>query len=192
MTWEVKLQFSTTVDAWANRWSWVIRHMCHSPFSHVDFLMPDGSLLGASDSPAAPVLKGNSRGVAIRPNDYEVYGYRRSMTIETPLSEQIMAAALSQLGKPFDNSALKGFLSDAPPGKRNPMDNASWFCSELVIWSFETAGYWYPRPSVWPKNRISPSDILMLFLFDPNWTNRDSFWENLPPPEKTAGKTAEL
>ena len=31
---EIVIQFSTTINSWGNRWSWVIRHMCHSPFSH--------------------------------------------------------------------------------------------------------------------------------------------------------------
>jgi len=170
------LQFSTTVNSWANRWSWVIRHMSHSPFSHADIELPGtGYLLGASDSPDAPVISGNPRGVAIRPNAYEAYGRRCRMIIQTKRAEAVRAAALTQLGKPFDNSALRGFLSDAMPGTRNWQDPTAWFCSELIVWSFIKGGYW-PELAVWPKNRISPSDIFMLLLFDPNWTNKDSFW----------------
>jgi len=170
------LQFSTTKNSWGDRWSWVIRHMCHSPFSHVDIELPDGSLLGSSDSPKARVIAGNPRGVAIRPNNYENYGYRRRMIIQTDKADAIIAAAKSQLGKPFDNSALKGFLSDALPGQRDWRDTLSWFCSELIMWAFETAGYWNTILSVWPKDRISPPDMLMIFLFDPNWINRNTFW----------------
>jgi hypothetical protein len=180
----VVIQFSTTVNEF--RWwpwppfpnwaSWCIRHMCHSPFSHVDIELPDGSLLGASDSPDSPIVTGNSHGVAIRPNDYEDYGRRRRMIIRTPLADDIIAKAKTQIGKPFDNKALKGFLSDEMPFTRPWTDPTQWFCSELVVWAFEMCGYWEHRPSVWPKDRISPSDIFMLFLYDANWINRDTFW----------------
>jgi hypothetical protein len=174
---EIAVQFSTTVNSLSNWASIIIRHMSHSPFSHVDLEMLDGTLLGASDSPKAAVLSGNPRGVAIRPANYENYGRRCRMVITTPFADAIREAAKSQLGKPFDNSALRGFLSDAVPGDRNWQATDSWFCSELVIWSFATANYWGSNiPSVWPKNRISPSDILMIFLFDPNWRNREIFW----------------
>ncbi len=174
---EIAIQFSTTVNSLSNWASIVIRHMSHSPFSHVDLEMADGSLLGSSDSPEAPVLSGNPRGVAIRPANYEDYGRRCRMVITTPLADAIREVAKSQLGKPFDNSALYGFFSDALPSERDWHISDTWFCSELVVWAFESAGYWRPSPAVWPKNRISPSDMLMIFLFDPNWRNRDTFWE---------------
>jgi hypothetical protein len=138
--------------------------------------LSDGTLLGASDSPKAPVLSGNPRGVAVRPSTYEVYGRRCRMIIQTPKADAIRAAWMSQIGKPFDNSALHGFLSDALPGERDWHATDKWFCSEGIAWALESAGYWTVPPSVWPKNRISPSDLLMIFLFDPNWSNRDTFW----------------
>ena len=116
---EIAIQFSTTVNSLSNWASIVIRHMSHSPFSHVDLEMADGSLLGSSDSPEAPVLSGNPRGVAIRPANYEDYGRRCRMVITTPLADVIREVAKSQLGKPFDNSALYGFFSDALPSERD-------------------------------------------------------------------------
>ena len=181
---EIVLQFSTTKNSWGWRppffpnWaSWAIRHMSHSPFSHVDMEIPGVGLLGASDSPKALVISGNASGVAVRPDDYEDYGRKFRMVIETPLADDIRAWAMTQLGKPFDDSALYGFLSDALPGQRDWRVADSWFCSELVVWAFEVAGYWPSVPQVWPKNRISPSDMLMLFLFDTRWINRNTFWE---------------
>ena len=150
--------------------------MSHGPFSHVDILLPDGNLLGASDSPKAPVIVGNPRGVAIRPPTYQPFGLKLTMVIATPRAKYIRALAMTQLGKPFDNGALNGFLSDAMPGARNWRDPTVWFCSELVMWAFELSGYWGGILSVWPKNRISPGDMTMIFLFDTNWTNRDKFW----------------
>lgn len=104
----VTLQFSTST-AWQSA---IIRCMTHSPFSHIDIQLEDGTLLGASDSPNAPVIAGNPRGVAIRPANYEDFGLRVSATIVTEKADTIIAAAKSQLGKKFDNAALYGFLVD--------------------------------------------------------------------------------
>jgi hypothetical protein len=63
--------------------SGLIRRANHSPFSHVDMVMKDGTLIGASDSPNAPCIHGNKRGVAQRPFDYQEFSYRRQMIIAT-------------------------------------------------------------------------------------------------------------
>ncbi len=177
------IQFSTTKNSFSwwppfypNWASWIIRHMSHSPFSHVDMVLEDGSLLGASNSPQAPIIAGNPSGVAIRPVDYQDFGAKHHMIIRTPRANAIRAAWMSQLGKPFDNSALKNFLSDKLPTSRVWDATDAWFCSEGIAWSFEKSGYWTVPPSIWPKDRISPSDLLMVFLFDPRWINRDTFW----------------
>lgn len=47
----------------------------------------------------------------------------------------ILAAARSQVGKPYDVTAIFGFLT-----RRNWQDPDSWFCSELVAWAFEKGG----------------------------------------------------
>jgi hypothetical protein len=179
----VTIQFSTTKNVWSWRppffpnWaSFVIRHMTHSPFSHCDFELPDGTLLGASDSPKAPIISGNSRGVALRPSHYEDYGLRRRMQIKTDKADAIIAFAMAQIGKPFDNSALYSFWSDAAPGERDWHNPDMWFCAELVVCSIEAAGFWSPVPAQWPKNRISPPDIFMMLLFDPRWINSATFW----------------
>lgn len=175
---EVVLQFSTTTNSLANWASALIRRMCHSPFSHIDFVLEDGSLLGASDNPSAPVLMGNPRGVAIRPGvpPYQEFAVRRQMIIQTAQASSVIEAAMSQLGKPFDGEALHDFFSDSFPGVRDWRDNGTWFCAELVIWAFETGKYWYPRELLWPKNRVSPTDIFLIFLMDNNWSNRETFW----------------
>ncbi len=173
---EIVLQFSTTADSLANWASALIRRMCHSPFSHVDFCLADGTLLGASDNPTAPVLVGNPRGVAIRPADYQDFGTRRQMLIRTDKADAVIGAAMSQMGKPFDSSGLHDFFSDSFPGARDWRDNGTWFCAELVVWAFEAGGYWKPTELLWPKNRVSPTDIFLVMMFDPCWVNRETFW----------------
>jgi len=174
------LQFSTSEDSISNWGSALIRRMCHSPFSHIDLVLPDGNLLGASDHPDAPVVSGNPRGVAIRPPGYQPFGTRRQMIIRTKRAEAIRSAIMSQLGAPFDSSALLDFISDAFPGLRDWRDSGTWFCAELIIWGFETGSYWAPKSLLWPKNRVSPTDIFLIFMFDPNWLNRDEFWSVIP------------
>jgi hypothetical protein len=162
---------------WASPW---IRRVNHSPFSHVDFVLDDDSLLGASDSPSAPVIKGNPRGVAIRPPDYEDFAYRRRMVIETDRLDDIINIALTQLGKDFDNSGIKDFMSDKFPGMRDWRLNNSWFCAELAMWAMETGGLWQPYRVIWPRNRVSPTDIVLTLLMDPRFVNRATFWEPVP------------
>ncbi len=163
----IVLQFSTSL-AWQSA---VIRRMCHSPFSHVDFVLEDRSCLGASDP----------GGVAIRQSEYQDFGMRRRAIIQTDKADAIHAAAKSQLGKPFDDSALYDFLSDKP-GDRNWRSTDRWFCAELLAWACEAAGLW-PYKLLVPKNRISPADLLL--LLNP-FIDADSFW--LPVAGLTMGR----
>src|SRR4029077_1703728 len=95
-------RFSTSENTAANWASAAIRRLCHSPFSHVDYLLPDGNLLGASDQgPKSPCIAGNPQGVAIRPPHYQKFGIRRDMAPGTDRAEEILNVAKTQLGKPF-------------------------------------------------------------------------------------------
>ncbi len=187
----VVLQFSTSASVpffwtgWKNRASYFIRCLCHSNFSHVEFVLDDGSLLGASDQgPLSPCLKGSPLGVAIRPANYQAFGMRRQMILKTDKADAILAFAFGQLGKPFDRTALHNFLSPALPGARDFRAPDTWFCSELILCSLESGGYFLPilgkSQLPVPKNRVSPNDLLEILLLDPNWVNRDSFWEPVP------------
>ena len=151
----VILQFSTSLE-WSSA---IIRRICHSRFSHVDFVLPDGNMLGASDSPTAPAIAGNPRGVAIRPPDYQPFGIRRRITIATDKFEAIYTAARSQLGKPFDNAALHQFLSGVPAPPWH--DTGQWFCAEHAAWSFWTCAFWPFKLAV-NLGRLSPAELIIL------------------------------
>jgi len=204
---QLVLQFSTVADDW---YSWTpqrlrcvpfhilfnrnfasiwIRRLNHSPFSHVDMMMPDGNMLGASDNPKAPVIEGNPRGVAIRPQGYQKFAYRRRMILETDRADDIRAIARTQLGKGFDNSGLKDFLSDKFPGQRDWRLDEHWFCAELVMWALDVGGFWQPERMVWPRNRVSPTDVLVALLMDPRWINRETFWNPVPGLQLYPGET---
>jgi hypothetical protein len=182
MTDKLILRFSTSENSLANWASAAIRRLNHSPFSHVDFVLPDGNLLGASDQgPLSPFIIGNPQGVAIRPPGYQRFGIRRDLILDTPLADAVITRAVTQLGKPFDSSSLWDFLADTPPGERDWRNVSHWFCAEHAVWSCEQGGIFAPITLLaWPKNRVSPTDLLMIFLQDERWINRDTFWEPIP------------
>jgi hypothetical protein len=175
------IRFSTSASSRKNWASAVIRRLNHSPFSHCDYVLPDGNLLGASDQgPKSPCISGNPRGVAIRPPNYQKFGYRRDMILKTDRADAIIAAAMLELGKPFDKGALWDFLSVSFPGTRDWKDPAAWFCAELKAATIDLGGLFAPKKMAWPKNRVSPTDLLLLLLMDDRWINRDVFWQPIP------------
>lgn len=161
----------------------LIRRTNHSPFSHIDIMLEDGNLLGASHNPAAPTVaaypRSNPCGVAVRPPEYQRFRYRRQMVISTHHADDVRAIALTQLGKDFDGGSLKEFISDKFPGNRDWRLDNHWFCAELVAFCLEVADV-FNGPLPWPKNRVSPTDLLLLFLTDQRWVNRDTFWMPIP------------
>jgi hypothetical protein len=53
-------------------------------------------------------------------------------------------------------------------------------CAELAMWAMETGGLWQPYRVIWPRNRVSPTDIVLTLLMDPRFVNRATFWEPVP------------
>ena len=162
----------TVVFSTAYAWqSGIIRFMCHSPFSHCDIMLPEPKphgMLGASDP----------GGVMLRTHDYQEFKTWHQATIRTPCARDVVALVQSQIGKPFDDVAMKQVLSDAPRDWKLPH---AWFCSELIAWACEAAGMF--RIAV-PKNRVTPADLLLLLN---HWIDPVEFWntkrpmENIPP-----------
>lgn len=155
------LVFSTSF-AWQ---SGVIRFMCHSPFSHVDIMLPSPNpygLFGASDP----------GGVTLRQHDYQPFKAWHKATITTPLADRVIELVLSQKGKPFDDVAMKQVLSDTPRDWKIP---DAWFCSELICWACEEAGLFRV---VVPKNRVTPADLLLLLN---QWIDPVEFWNTQRP-----------
>lgn len=63
----------------------------------------------------------------------------------------VIAAARSQLGKPYDWLGVAGIGF-----RRRWQDEDAWFCSELVAWAFEAAGAPLFRTGYW---RVTPQTI---------------------------------
>jgi hypothetical protein len=151
---ELIIQYSSST-AFA---SGIIRRLCHSAFSHVDIVLPGEGLLGVSGEDHK---LGDAGGVRVRSfTPWTYIAPPKQIRLKTDKADKIIANARSQLGKPFDNGALWDFLSDGP-GDRDWRCEDSWFCSELVIWSIEEAGF-FPVPLIQPKNRVTPADSLLI------------------------------
>jgi uncharacterized protein YycO len=119
-------------------------------FSHVDLVLPDGYLMGARSDRTG----GKPPGVQIRPPNYEKWKERVVISLEaTELQKQsVIAFNISQEGKPYDHTAIWGFVSG-----RNWREQDSWFCSELQAAAMESADLWPPLYT--PNNKITPAGL---------------------------------
>jgi hypothetical protein len=171
----IKLQFSRSTENISKLIAWA----CRSPFSHVDYVMADGNLLGASDSPHAPFIEGNPCGVAIRPLDYQPFAIRRIANIYVPSRVEARFDELmrSQLGEPFDSSAMHAVFKPDNMGERDWRDASMWFCSEFKVWGFEEAGALDVPPLV-SKDRVTPADLLLIISH--LVANSETFWKPIP------------
>lgn len=106
-------------------------------FSHVDAILPNGSLLGSRSDWVGSVPPG----VQIRPSAYEKWLHRAVFQLETTEAQtQLFYDFLhEQIGKPYDKLAILGFAV-----ARNWREEDSWFCSELQASALEHAGLCSP------------------------------------------------
>jgi hypothetical protein len=141
-----------------------IRMFEHGPWSHVDAVMPEGSLLGAR----AEHINGIPSGVQIRPSDYLPFSVKKIVSLEVPqdVADKFYALATSQIGKPYDFEALAGVFIG-----RNWRDEGSWDCSEVMAWCLESSVLHHPLAV--PCNRVTPDDFYLVLsvltnIGDPN------------------------
>ena len=140
----ITLQFAQGTDGT----SLAIQWFSQGPWSHVDSVLDDGTLLGAR-------LEG---GVAIRPSTY--LGAEKVGRITIPATDEQTAEyyrfIASQVGKLYDTTGIIGFVAD-----RNWRTPDSWFCSELVAAGLEQCGF-FQYPLYVPANKITPSGLPLL------------------------------
>jgi uncharacterized protein YycO len=93
-------------------------------------------------------------GVRCRPPGYCTPSHEMHCHVEVPdaVAVKIMGFAWQQVGKPYDFRSILGFLI-----RRDWRERDSWFCSELVAYSFEQAGW--PLLRTGECNRINPSSL---------------------------------
>jgi hypothetical protein len=141
----------------------VIRRLTHSPFSHIDIVLPGEGLLGVS-GPYPHDIGG------VRVRQFNPWPYMSEPKVaRLQCSEEVARKTIewgrSQIGVPFDNGALYHFLRDRgglSVEGRNWREPAQWFCSEFVIRAVEIGGL-FPYKLVVTKDVISPGDTLLLF-----------------------------
>ena len=140
----ITLRFVTS-DSFISK---AIRDLTHSPYSHVEFALPEGYLGAHIDG-----------GVMLRPLDYEKPSAELFLEVDVPDAAwpRIMGFAKAQIGKPYDTSGIFGFIA---PGQRDWKEPDSWFCSELVAASFDEGGYSLLRTDG-QTCKISPRDVLL-------------------------------
>jgi hypothetical protein len=135
--------------------SWMIETFERGVWSHVDCVMPDGSLLGARSDRAG----GQPPGVQVRPPDYEAWSKRD--VVELDVTQAELNAWIfflhAQIGKPYDTIDL---LADFAAGRdwRNP---DAWWCSELGAAAAEASG-WLPEKIGQTVNFITPRDLYII------------------------------
>jgi hypothetical protein len=140
----VKIRFVTGND-WASD---LVRIGQHDGWcTHVETILPDGSLLGAH-------LVG---GVAIRPAGYDKYTMVRELTVPLDLADADAYYTFQheQVGKMYDTTGITGLMLD-----RDWRQTDSWFCSELVAAGLEQCGFLPPLAAV--ANHITPRDLLLI------------------------------
>ena len=146
----ITLQFS----AQKKPGSWLIQKATWSPFSHVDFVLNNGKLLGAR----------GVGGVQIRQAQH--FDTVARFNIDAP--ETVLDLAKSQIGKPYDWAAIMGMVA-----RHDWQDKNAWFCSELIAWCFQQAGF--PLLRSQQLQRITPRDLLLSPYLTPNWQRQQWF-----------------
>jgi uncharacterized protein YycO len=145
----ITLQFVQGRDLSSKAISW----FSAGHLSHVDAVMSNGKLLGARSDKVG----GAPPGVQIRYPDYAPWNSVIRLTFSpSDTDEKIFwAFLLKQLGKPYDSTAIWGFVTG-----RNWREEDSWFCSELQARALEISGICPPLCT--PTDKITPVALAMI------------------------------
>jgi uncharacterized protein YycO len=142
----IRLQFVRGMGISSSAISW----FSAGHFSHVDAILPNGSLLGSRSDQIGLIPPG----VQIRPPYYEKWKERVVMVLpqSSGYDEAFIAFLHSQLGKPYDKTAIWGFVAG-----RDWREDDSWFCSELLSAALEISR---ACPVLYaPRNKVTPAAL---------------------------------
>jgi uncharacterized protein YycO len=125
----------------------IIREKTWCQYSHCEFLLDDGTTLGAHAE----------GGVKIRPANYAVFTAIKIIRFPVTVEQKagVLDSATAQIGKPYDMGAIFGI--EIHRDWRNPK---KWFCSELVTAALESGKV--IKPIATNIDRIVPRDNLVL------------------------------
>ena len=129
--------------------------------SHVDCVMPDGSLAGARSDRIKPPGSNIAiePGFRIRPDDYEHWERRDivRLWVSKTAAKKRLAWIKHHIGDPYDTGAIIGFLLG-----HADHDRGAYICSAAATAS-AVAGGIIGKPPV-PVSQITPNDLrLMLY-----------------------------
>lgn len=122
-------------------------------WSHVDAVLPSGSLLGARSD----VLEGIPSGVQIRPPHYErwVRTARVELTVSPQRAQSWEVWLKGQCGKQYDKGSIWGFIL----GKKDHEAN-HWICSALQTGALKHIGMLHPFPI--PDSQVTPDALYLI------------------------------
>ncbi len=121
----------------------LIRMVTWGKWSHVGILSNDFSIYDS---------KLSCGGVVKADLGDRLSQYRKHCVVELPVDDAgVIRAVHSQLGKPYDFSAVFGI-----PFHRNWQEEDKWFCSELVAWACAQGGFPVINK---PFGRVTPQDL---------------------------------
>jgi uncharacterized protein YycO len=133
----------------------LIEWFSHSPYSHVDTVMPNGTLLGARSDK----IMGVPPGVQIRPASYVLAEHDLITRVVIPCTDaqqkKYYQFVTSQIGKPYDKTAIFAFVVN-----RDWTEDDAWFCSELNSAGTMACGLFKHLSQ--PHNKIDPGDLFFL------------------------------
>lgn len=133
--------------------SGLIKFYGHGLYSHVDCVLPDGSLLGARSD----VMSGGPAGVQVRPAGYvNEDKIHRVVLPATDEQERLFYEFMkAQIGKPYNKIGIFAFAVNA-----SWSSVGAWFCSQLVTAALQ-ACKWLRELSE-PPNKIDPDDLALI------------------------------
>ena len=134
----IALKFSTGTGFGSG----IIRWFTWSKYSHVDLILPNGTLLGA--------LQG--KGVGIREDSRG--GDKFTVNCSEEVAQRVLLNSISFIGKEYD---WWGAFAFGP--RRDWQDSKKWFCSELIVHLFAQAGL--SLLNTRESHRISPAMLVL-------------------------------
>lgn len=124
-------------------------------WSHVDYVLEDGSLLGARDDE----IGGKPPGVQVRPPGYAKW--KRTLRLSLQTADYIAAGhkafMLAQVGLPYDRGDIMGLILGRPI-----MSDGHWICSACQYAGLETVNLVRKGAPLIPQ-QISPNTLAAIF-----------------------------
>lgn len=132
--------------------SWLIRLWCMSSVSHVQFEFSDGVQIFPSVEVGRTILTRNKN---------YTWEYPIELNISSSQEKTLREWAESQIGKPYDYTALAPLNVLIPRKKKFWKDDERWMCSEFCAYGLELIGFEIFEET---DKKIKPSDLYSAFL----------------------------